>query len=645
MNEGSDNRCCRGWLWNWIIFGITFAVFSPALSHELLQWDDSMFIVNNPQIRSLDWDHIRVLWTTTEVGAYTPVSRLSYAIDYAIWGAEPFGYHLSAILLHACNAVFVFWIARRLFERSLPGMMGIRWSAFFTAMVFALHPLRVESVVWASERRDMLSGFFGLLSTLAYLTHVRTEGDPSRRMPWYVLSFSAFVLGCFSKTVLVTLPLVFLILDIYPFRRIKVNDRFSLSSTARVLFEKVPFLFFSAALGFMTMHILISKKLAFSSADYGWGRRVGQSLVANLVYLRNFVWPAQLNPLDKLLEIYDFWKPIVWKALGANLLLFFIPLLLRRRYPAFLAGWLCYGVVILPLLGVAQSGYQLTADRYTYFSMIPFALLIGGGWGILLSGWKPRGMGFVLMVLVLFLISGSLALKTARQIGFWRNQETFSRQALHVNPRNPLAWVTLGEGLTLEGRAAEATEAYQRALELCPYTNEPWNSNARFNIAAALVQRGETNSAIHELKRAVHITPTYSDGHLFLGNLLFNQKKYLEASRHFFATLSEGYRTDTIVNLGLCAGAMNHLGIMLKSFSNAAMQNDPRAFVVWANVFAANHEYSQARGLLLVGLRMTQGQGIRKRYLELVHEDPNLSTSEREKAIADLKVLMVPSHL
>ncbi len=620
-----------------LVFAISLVVFCPALLNGLLLWDDGMFILQNESIHSLDWAHIESLFMSTEVGAYTPISRLSLAIDYMIWGSEPFGYHLTSVLLHACNAVLVFGIARLILRKTLKDDRWREWGAFIAALLFALHPLRVESVAWAAERRDMLSGFFSLFSVIAYIRHVDTADDTRRKTPWYAVSFIAFVLACFSKTIVVTLPVVFLVLDIYPFRRVNWKERSALRSIVEILLEKAPFLFFSAALGFFTMHVLVAEGRAFGAADFGWSRRIGQSLVANAIYLQNFVWPAHLNPIEKVLEIYEFWKPVVWWWLLFNAALMVALLFLAKRLPSLFVAWICYLVIITPLLGVAQSGYQLTANRYTYLSMISFALLFGGGVAAVLSRLAPGGALFRIVFLISCGIPMLLAVKTVRQIGVWHDQEVFGRHAVSVAPGNPLAWVNLGEAFSESHKLDEAIDAYRHALALCPYTREPWNLNSRYNLASSFLNLGQTNAAIVELQRAVHIAPTYFQGQFMLASLLYNKGEYREASRHYFLNLQEEYETGCLVDLGLCAGKMKRSEMMMKYLGSAAEQNDPHAYMILADVFVANGEPKQATGLLLVGYRNTRSPEIRKQYLNLLHHDSKFSADEKKKGIEALR--------
>src|SRR5262245_9417533 len=201
---------------------ITFVVFSPALRNGFVNWDDFETIVENQNIRGFTWSLLRWMFTTFHLGHYQPLSWLSFSLDYLLWGLEPFGYHLTNILLHSANAVLFYFVSRRLLALAAPSINAVvlHLAAGFSALIFASHPLRVESVAWATERRDVLSGFFLLLTVLSYLKAVSAETDPRSWRSWITVAVVLYVLSLLSKASGMTLPLVLLVLDVYPLRRL-----------------------------------------------------------------------------------------------------------------------------------------------------------------------------------------------------------------------------------------------------------------------------------------------------------------------------------------------------------------------------------------------------------------------------------------
>ena len=233
------------WLVPVLIALVTFAAFLPALQNQFVSWDDDDNFMKNPDYRGLAWTHLRWMWTT-HLGHYIPLTWMTLGLDYLLWGMNPFGYHLTSLLLHAANAVIFFFIVRRILTRALPSLSerghALALSAGFAALVFAIHPLRVESVAWVTERRDVLSGFFYLLAILVYLRACERE---ERGRGWYWLA--AFVCALLSKSMVVNLPVVLLLLDVYPLRRLGGAIGRRSESARRVYVEKIPFVLLAVA--------------------------------------------------------------------------------------------------------------------------------------------------------------------------------------------------------------------------------------------------------------------------------------------------------------------------------------------------------------------------------------------------------------
>src|SRR5438309_2028693 len=261
-----DRAPGKGWV-SWLvpllIAVVTFAAFLPALHNQFVNWDDDKNFLENPHYRGLGWTHIRWMWRTTQLGHYIPLTWMTLGLDYLLWGMNPLGYHLTNLLLHAANAVVFFFVVRRLLTRALPSPSergyALAVSSGVAALVFAIHPLRVESVAWATERRDVLSGLFYLVAILVYL---RACKQGARGRGWYWLSVAAFVGALLSKSMVVNLPVVLLILDVYPLRRLGGTIGWWSEEARRVYVEKIPFVLLAAAASAMAVVAQLSARAA-----------------------------------------------------------------------------------------------------------------------------------------------------------------------------------------------------------------------------------------------------------------------------------------------------------------------------------------------------------------------------------------------
>src|SRR6059058_3365520 len=366
---------------------VTVVPFLPTLDNQFVNWDDDDNLVENPQYRGLGWTHLRWMWTTSHIGHYAPLTWMTFGLDYLLWGMNPVGYHLSNLLLHAANAAVFYLVARRILGLALPvpaqrGNVGLAASAAFAALLFAIHPLRVESVAWATERRDVLSGLFYLLTLLVYL-RAGEQGERGRSGYW--ASVGLFVCALLSKSMAVSLPVVLLILDVYPLRRLGGSLGWSSASTRRVYVEKIPFVLLAAAASAITLMAQLSNSAIVSVAHLSALDRLAVSAYGLSFYLWKTVVPLDLSPLYMLPQTVNPAATPFIVSYGGVLAVTAIALALRRRCPGLPAAWLAYVVVLLPVLGIAQNGPQIAADRYTYLAAPGWAILVGAG---LLSCWR-----------------------------------------------------------------------------------------------------------------------------------------------------------------------------------------------------------------------------------------------------------------
>src|SRR3989441_37431 len=509
------------WLVPVLIALVTFAAFLPTLQNQFVTWDDPTNFLDNPHYRGFGWTHLRWMWTTHR-GHYIPLTWMTLGLDYLLWGMNPSGYHLTSLLLHAANAVVFFLVGRRLLTLALPGPSerghALAISAGFAALVFAIHPLRVESVAWVTERRDVLSGLFYLLTILAYLRACERE-EHGRR--WYWMSVAVFVCALLSKSMVVNLPVVLVILDIYPLRRLGGSIGWWSEEAHRVYVEKIPFVLLAAAASAIALMAQSSVNAAASMTQLSVLGRLAVSAYGLSFYLWTMIVPLNLSPLYELPPTVNPWAMPFILSYGLVLAITAIALALRRRVPGLLAAWVAYIVVLLPVLGIFQSGPQIAADRYTYLAGLGCAILAGAP----LSFWPATR----------FLITGpalcallGLGVLTWNQVQIWHDAEKLWTHALATYPQSSIAENNLGLVRADQGKLAEAIDHYRRALRI-----KPDYADAHNNLGNALARQGKLAEASEQYRQAVRLKPDYALAHANWGNVLAHQGKLAEASEHY----------------------------------------------------------------------------------------------------------------
>ncbi|HTL17071.1 MAG TPA: hypothetical protein VL793_07530, partial [Patescibacteria group bacterium] len=391
-------RTRKGFAAGLLLFLLVLAGFMPALSNDFVGYDDPEYVTANPHVQQgLTWETLRWAFSNTEVAAWHPLVWLSHALDYECFGLRPWGHHLTAILLHGVNAVLCFVVLRR-----LTGAFARSWAA---AALFALHPLRVESVAWVSERKDVLSMVFFLLMLWSYTRYVQTRNSKERLeirqtkkpaagsskapapirhgLPWFFFGFSlfSFALGLMSKPMLVTGPAVLLLLDLWPL------GRFQREPVRKLLVEKLPFFLAALLVSMVTMLAQPRGTVTLESASLI--ARSENAVVSYCRYLGKIFWPVDLAPFYPPVV---HWPATAWVSAGIVLAaISFLAVRLWRSRPYLLVGWLWFLVALLPVIGLVQIGEQSVTDRYTYLPGIGILLMLV--WVISESNWQYRTVG------------------------------------------------------------------------------------------------------------------------------------------------------------------------------------------------------------------------------------------------------------
>lgn len=529
-----------------VVFAIvvlTLAVFSPALHAGFINFDDDMNFVNNPFYRGLGWRELSWMLTTTIGLHWTPVTWLTLGLDYAVWGLDPRGYHFTSVLLHAATAVVFFLLARRLLASARPATppRARDLGAAVAALLFALHPLRVESVVWVTERRDVLSGLFFVLTLLAYVRATApTEPHAGR---WRALALCAHTLALLAKSVVAPLPLLLVVLDVYPLRRLAPPGRAWVSSASRrVLNEKSPFVALSLVAGLVAV-----AQMAHTGAGpvWSWPARLATAAYSLWFYLVRTILPLGLVPLYELPMPFVPWTPRFAGAAVGVVAVTALVWTLRRRWPAGLAVWVSYAVLIAPMSLGLQPGHALVADRYGYLACLGFALLVGGAVSTI-AGHRARSIPSRAVLGTIGVWIAALALLAWQYAGQWRDSETLWRYATTVEPRCAICHNQLGAALADGGRWVPAIVEFERAIALRPAI-----AVAHLNLSDALTKAGRPVEAEQRARLVVRQLPAFDAARMKLGEALIAQGKLGEGARE----LEEALRLNPVN-----AEALTYLG-------------------------------------------------------------------------------------
>jgi tetratricopeptide (TPR) repeat protein len=483
--------------------GLALAVgiaFFPVLGAEFVNWDDNVNFLRNPFYRGLWPSNLRWMFTTPHMGHYQPLAWVTLGLDYVLWGMNPAGYHLTNLLLHAANTVLCFLVFRSLLRRVRPeNESGLAPAAAIGALFYGIHPLRVESVAWVTERRDVLCGFFFLLSLLGYLRMVRaqTEGAPWKK--WLVLSCAAFAASLLSKALGIMLPFVLLAMDVYPLRRFAPEQR------KRVLLEKLPYLALAVADGLVMIWAMRQIGQVREAGSYALGQRLIQSGYSLWFYPWKTLLPFQLHALYALGDNVSLIRAeYLWPVTGAAALTAGL-IALRRRWPAGLAAWICYAILLTPVLGLFVKGYQRAADRYSYLSCLPLSFLAAAGIAALGSATRDgrmspsnyrRSMSAIVGAL------GVLGMLTFIQTRYWKDSITLFDRVLSFEQRTYLPYVNRGSARMDKGDLDGAMADFTQALVV-----DPRNVDALTSRGKLRQERGDLAGALADYSEGIALEP------------------------------------------------------------------------------------------------------------------------------------------
>ncbi len=515
----------------------TLTVYGGLRYHHFINLDDPLYVTDNPPVQGgLTLAGLVWAFTTRHAGFWIPLTWLSFMVDSQLFGLNPGGFFLTNLLLHLANTLLLFFWLRRTTRALGP--------SFLVAALFALHPLHVESVAWATERKDVLSTFFWLLTMWAYLWYAESQGF--RR---YGLILVCFSLGLMAKPMLVTLPLVLLLLDYWPLGRWpqkspapakKSRSKKSRSQKSgsqksepgvplgRLIWEKIPLLALAAIFSVVTIYAQKEEGALAPLAYIPFSGRLPNVLVAYVIYLVKMIYPSGLA------VFYPYSREAfpLWQWLGAGLTLSLISLLIIRKtlgHRYLLVGWLWYLVTLVPVIGLVQVGEQARADRFTYVPLIGLFIMVAYGMAELAERWRtprlllPVGGGMVLTALMIC---------TWVQVGYWRDPISLFEHSLKVTGGDPIILNDLGNALAAQGNTDQAFTQYEEALRL-----DPDYALTHYNLGIALAAQGKLDQAIAHYAEALRLKPDYAVAHNNLGVALRKQGKLDQAEAQYAEAL------------------------------------------------------------------------------------------------------------
>ena len=506
----------------WLLAGllglVTVVLYWPATRHDFINYDDDLYVTANIHVQNgLTLTDIKWAFGHLVSGNWHPLTMISHMLDCQLFGLDPWGHHLSSLLLHAVNTVLVLVLLHRL--------TGALWRSALVAALFGWHPMHVESVAWVAERKDVLSTTCGFLALLFYVSYAKGVGSESRTplhgyfpsSAEYWLSWLWLALGLLCKPMLVTWPFVLLLLDYWPLRRFQSGRFWPLAR------EKIPFLALAAAAGVMTLLVQAHAGAVVAMEKLPLAIRCENSLIAYGRYISKLLWP------DKLAVFYPLqlnWSHshlfLTGISLGGLTVLLFLN---RRQNPFLLFGWLWFIGTLVPVIGLVQVGDQAMADRYTYIPSVGFFLMVVWGAYDLTRGWRCQPLGLAVVGLA---TAGLCLMLTRQQLGYWQDSETLFRHTVAVTTNNYIAHSNLGNALFVAGDTDAAISEYKEVVRLNPHYAKVYN-----NLGVALAKQGRSDEAISQFQAALRLNPNYPNACNNLGIALAGEGRLDEAIGQF----------------------------------------------------------------------------------------------------------------
>jgi len=545
----------------------TITTFEQVRNYEFINLDDPMYVTNNEYVRAgLSRDSVIWAFTKSHFIMWHPLTWLSHMVDCQLFGLNAGWHHLDNLLLHITNTLLLFYILMR--------MTNALWRSFFVAAAFALHPMHVESVAWVTERKDVLSTLFWMLTIVAYLGYIKRPV-----ISRHLLMLMLFILGLMAKPMLVTLPFVLLLLDYWPLERMQLKkgeDKISLKSPNAIniirqkpirhlVIEKWLLLLFSAIFSVITFLHQRSSGALDVIENLSLHEQIGNAIVSYVIYIGKMIWPSRLA----ILYLHPGSSLSMVQVLICGVLLLLISvyfIYIARKWKYLTVGWLWYLGTLVPVIGLVQTGGHARADRFSYIPFTGLFIIIAWGAADLLAKWRYRKIALGIVTVVILL---ALAICTRFQLRHWRNNTTIFEHAIEVTENNYVAYCSLAEPLLQKGELEEAIRYFTEALRA-----KPDFIGALNNLGYALNKQGKYDEAEKYLRKALQIKPDFVEAHSNLAHALAHQDKLDEAIQHWIEmTRLDPNNSTTHTNLGVVLTKQGKFDEAIKHFTEALKIN------------------------------------------------------------------------
>jgi len=489
-----------------------FIAYVQVGLNDFINFDDNVYVTENYHVKNgLTADAIRWAFTSSYASNWHPLTWISHMTDCQLFGLNPLWHHLTNLFFHIANTLLLFWVFKRMTRQV--------WLSAFVAAAFAVHPLHVESVAWIAERKDVLSGFFWLLTLAAYVRYVERPG-----LSKYLLVLLFFGMGLLAKPMLVTLPFVLFLMDYWPLRRFSPRK----SQTWHLIREKIP-LFVLAAASCAVTYIVQQKTGAMEfGRDIPLISRMVNALVVYILYIAKTIYPCPLSVFYPYSTEIPLWEPLLCLVL----LICFSLIIVRmtRRAPYLTVGWLWYLGTLVPVIGLVQIGRQAMADRYMYLPSIGLFVMAAWGGLELFNKWQLRKTIQAAIAVIVLLI---MLMLTQKQVNYWQNDLTLFGHALDVTENNYTMQTNYGNALQERGRLHEAVEHFKEALRINPNDYRAYN-----NLGLAYLDLGKIDEGIEQFDKILNLDPNFAPAHYNLAVELAKLRKYNEAITQYLYALS-----------------------------------------------------------------------------------------------------------
>jgi tetratricopeptide (TPR) repeat protein len=573
------------WLLAVLLALLTAILYWPATKCDFINYDDNDYVTSNVHVQNgLTFENFKWAFVNPVDANWHPLTMMSHMLDCQLYGLEPWGHHLTNVLLHSANTALVFLL--------LWYLTGATWRSALVAALFGVHPLHVESVAWISERKDVLSACFGLLSLIFYAHFAKPKIEFQKsKNAYYLLSLLFLALGLMSKPMLVTWPFVLLLLDYWPL------ERFNRAGIWRLLIEKIPFFVLVLASSIVTFVVQNSSAALTSINFLPLEARIENALVSYGRYIIKLFWPANLA----IFYPYPRHWPLPQVAVAGVMLigLTLFAWLNRRRRPFILMGWLWFVGTLFPVIGLVQAGQQSMADRYAYVPSLGIFVIVS--WGIYELCRRRQAVMLIASVTALLVF----CVVTRQQLGFWTDSETLMRHALATTKNNFIAYNNLGAALDKSGRIDDAINQFQHAVRVDPYFVEAYD-----NLGMELNKKGSYDDAISQLQKAIKLYPDYPQAYVNLGNALGKKGQLDQAITQYQKAIQlDPELAEACYNLGVIFSKRGQSQEAIGQFQKA-IQLNPR--------------YAEAHDMLGIALFITgQADAAISQFQEAIRINPD----------------------